>query len=278
MEVIPLVGVVLSLIFIIKSRLISKLLDFICSTSTYKKYFATLIINCNKNANKPTSPLYAKKKRIFEEVAAKLDELPGDILEIGAGSGSSLELLKLPEDCSLVVIDNNPHFEESFKRYAAKFPNIKVKDYLVQSAVDMSNIPDNTFSVVLIQDVLCSIEEESLRKMLKEIKRVLKPVCIVLRNFATHSVKPSRGGERDLFPPRIVEGLIFRLQSDSSQAIPPPEKSKSIYRPSPPLHKNIQWSSHSRCRSSYERGRAQLNQIIIHSKYFHVFDWSKSIH
>jgi len=183
MEVILVVGVVLFLIFIIKSRLITKLLDLICSTNRYKKYYAELVIKYSKYENDPASPLFVKKKEMFEQIAAQLEELPGDVLEIGAGSGSSLEWLKLPEGCSLVVVDYNPLFMESFKESSAKFPDIKVKDYLVQSAVDMSNIGDNTFSVVFVKDVLCSIEEESLKKMLKEIKRVLKPVSEIFQHL-----------------------------------------------------------------------------------------------
>jgi len=152
-------------------------IDLFFSSRFYQRFFAS-VLNRLKDKG-PLSPLFALQKTTLSHISNKAQELGGDVLEIGAGAGSSLEFLRLPKGSSLVVVDYNPYFEGYFRSRLSKYPDIKLKDYFVQSAADMSNIPDNTFSVVFVIDVLCSIDEDLLRKMLEEVKRVLKPVCFV---------------------------------------------------------------------------------------------------
>jgi ubiquinone/menaquinone biosynthesis C-methylase UbiE len=125
---------------------------------------------------KENSDMVVLHKIMYKQIEDKVLEIGGDVFEIGAGTGFCLQILRLPEGSSLVVVDYNPHMEKYFRENLAKAPHINLKEYLVQSAEDMSNIPDNTFAAVFCADLMCSLEEELLRKMLKEIRRVLKKV------------------------------------------------------------------------------------------------------
>ena len=114
------VAVILFVFFVVKTRLITKLIHRIRSSTFYKSRFANMMKNMTEKFNtKPSSPLLPLKKAQFAEIEKTLEELPGDILEIGAGSGASLDFLRLPQGCSLVVVDYNPHFEQHFREKLA---------------------------------------------------------------------------------------------------------------------------------------------------------------
>ena len=74
----------------------------------------------------------------------------------------------------LTVLDNNDHFKAEFMKNVVKYPKIEFVEYLTGTVEDMHQIDDNTYDVVLITHVLCSVGD--VKKGLNEIKRVLKNV------------------------------------------------------------------------------------------------------
>lgn len=52
-----------------------------------------------------------------------------------------------------------------------------MEKFLLTTAEDMGDIEDNSFDVVVSTLVLCSVS--NLQKTLKEVHRVLAPVCLI---------------------------------------------------------------------------------------------------
>ncbi|EDO28577.1 predicted protein, partial [Nematostella vectensis] len=97
------------------------------------------------------------------------------LYEIGISTGRNLAYMNLPEKSSLVAVDYNPHMEKFLRENLKKYPAINLKEFIVQGSEDMSEIPDNSVSVLVATQLLCSMDEEVVKKSLQEFKRVLKP-------------------------------------------------------------------------------------------------------
>ncbi|XP_015909039.1 thiol S-methyltransferase TMT1A [Parasteatoda tepidariorum] len=117
-------------------------------------------------------PLRKKIFRILEEnLPGRKKSIPLEILEIGIGPGANLQFY--PENSNLTVLDVNPSFLEVFNKNKKNYPQVNYKKTILKPAEDMSEIPDDTFDVVVSTHVLCSVK--NVENALKEVKRVLKP-------------------------------------------------------------------------------------------------------
>ena len=115
-----------------------------------------------------------KKKELFKLMKNHLEKVEGDILEIGAGTGTNFAFY--PRGCSVIALDPNPYMNYYLRHSKKYYPNVNLKDYIVGSAEDMRKIEDQSVSAVVSTLVLCSVE--SVEQSLKEIIRVLKPVSL----------------------------------------------------------------------------------------------------
>lgn len=130
--------------------------------STIKKYnrIAKFYDLMNKRGEKKTFSKW--RKQYFSK-------LKGDILEVGIGTGSSLECYN--KDARVIGLD----FSEGMLKKAREKLNKLNKKNIVLKKGDVENLKfkDNTFDYVLTSCVFCSVPNPV--KGLEEIKRVLKP-------------------------------------------------------------------------------------------------------
>lgn len=129
----------------------------------FMMYFFTMLYN---------RMLLGKKKELFESMEKHLENVEGDVLEIGAGTGANFAFY--PRGCSVMAVDPNPHMNFYLCRTEKYYPHVTLKDYIVGTAENMKKIEDQSVSAVVSTLVLCSVD--SVEQSLKEIIRVLKPV------------------------------------------------------------------------------------------------------
>jgi ubiquinone/menaquinone biosynthesis C-methylase UbiE len=113
--------------------------------------------------------LASQEKRYLGALRAEmLKDLKGEILEIGAGTGANFQYY--PEGLHVAAIEPDPYMMERARRRAGELPaNIE----LHQTAAETLPFQDGSFDYVIDTLVLCSVRDP--RKVLSEIKRVLKP-------------------------------------------------------------------------------------------------------
>lgn len=109
--------------------------------------------------------------RLKDHLGDKKRTGPLEILEIGIGGGANLQFY--PENSNLTIVDKNESIIKYFEDNRQKYPQVTLKRTVIGMAEDMRQIDDNSFDVVICTYTLCSVE--SLRSVLNEIKRVLKP-------------------------------------------------------------------------------------------------------
>lgn len=161
-------------------------LSLLVSSKTYKRYFAALQ---NKWGAVPR-PTEIVRQKVLAKLNEMLAESGGDVLEIGAASGRNFAYMNLPEGSSYIALDYNPEMEHYLRENLKKYPNnnIPLKQFIVEDATNMRSIKDNSMAAVLGVQVLCSLGEGKVKQVLKEIKRVLKPVSIYMdREFAVNN-------------------------------------------------------------------------------------------
>lgn len=103
-------------------------------------------------------------------------QIHGDILEIGSGTGINFPCLQKNDRIrSYVGIEPNihmfPHFYQMMENYQIKF-DVRL---LNNSATNMSDIPSNSIDTAIMTLVFCSIPDPLPEKVLLEIHRILKP-------------------------------------------------------------------------------------------------------
>ncbi|XP_028411282.1 methyltransferase-like protein 7A [Dendronephthya gigantea] len=112
-----------------------------------------------------------KKKKLFETMEKHLEEVEGEVLEVGAGTGANFAFY--PRGCTIIAVDPNRYMNYYLQHTKKFYPHVQLKEYIVGSAEDMRKIADHSMSVVVCSLVLCSVN--SVEQSLKEIIRVLKP-------------------------------------------------------------------------------------------------------
>lgn len=118
------------------------------------------------------------RKKAFDLLNEKLSgrdvTKPLKVLEIGIGSGANFQFY--PENSHLTALDMNVNFDSYFKQNQKKYPQIVYERTIIAVAENMKDIDDCSMDLVISTYVLCSVT--NLNDVLKEIKRVLKPVSI----------------------------------------------------------------------------------------------------
>lgn len=168
MEIIlPICAIVLVVLFVM-AALSAKVRNTVISSRTYKKAFA---VHMNLFSRIHNRAVQKRKEEMFNHMKMALKGVQGDILEIGAGTGANFEFL--PEGCSIIALEPNPHMETYLVENAKRFPHVQLKEIVSGYAENMEGIADNSVEAVLCTLTLCSVTD--MEAVLSEIKRVLKP-------------------------------------------------------------------------------------------------------
>ncbi|KXJ10863.1 methyltransferase-like protein 7B [Exaiptasia diaphana] len=164
-EIFIVIGVV---VLIISLAMVTKFRDSVISSDLYKRGFAVHMNLFSKIHNRA---VLNKKKELFSTMKTTMENIQGDILEIGSGTGANF--LFFPKGSIVTALDPNPHMEKYLKSNASQFPNVTIKKVITGFAEDLSAIEDNSFAVVVCTLTLCSVQDVA--TVLREAKRVLKP-------------------------------------------------------------------------------------------------------
>jgi ubiquinone/menaquinone biosynthesis C-methylase UbiE len=112
----------------------------------------------------------AEKKCLQDWRKALLQDMSGDVLELGCGTGANLpfysKMLK-----RLALTEPNRHMRHQLALKLADYPHLSA-DVLDCSAESLP-FPDGTFDAVVSTLLLCSVKNPE--QALSEIRRVLKP-------------------------------------------------------------------------------------------------------
>lgn len=127
-------------------------------TGWYKQVFAWLMAQ--------GSPSY--ERAVGERKQALFNNIHGDILEIGPGTGPNLSYY--PKDIHWIGIEPNPYMHSYLKKEAEQLGlNIDIRT----GTAERIDAEDNSMDTVVSTLVLCSVP--NLPATLQEILRVLKP-------------------------------------------------------------------------------------------------------
>ena len=165
------VGIVASLSVILSAVILSvrRVRDGIISSKAYKKGFALHMNIFSRLHNKAVEK---HKKELFATLPFTFNNVEGDILEIGSGTGANFQFF--PKGSSVIALDPNPHMESYLKSNCSKFPHIHLKRCVTGFAEEIKEVQDNSVAAVVCTLTLCSVEDVT--RVLQEVKRVLKPV------------------------------------------------------------------------------------------------------
>ena len=123
-----------------------------------KRFFAGLIYRSEQSVNR----LLEKEKRLL------FSELKGRILEIGAGTGANMKYYS--KEVVLIFLEPNVAMHQYVCTKAEK-KEIEMK--IITGRAESIPLKDNSVNAVVSTHVLCSVE--SVKQVLHEVKRVLKP-------------------------------------------------------------------------------------------------------
>jgi len=135
-------------------------------------FFARCLYNFGPKYNER---MHMRKKGWLQDGLLRFQGEPGrrlTLVEIGAGAGANFGYY--PDGTVVNCVDPNDKFNTYLLSNAAKFPNVKLGNFHVGHAEDMSFIESNSVDVVVSTLVLCSVD--NIEKCLQEIIRILKPV------------------------------------------------------------------------------------------------------
>lgn len=156
-------------VLVIAAVISEKFRTAVISSNTYKKAFA---VHMNLFSRIYNRAVRSRKEAMFALMKQSPNDVEGDVLEIGAGTGANFEFL--PEGSSVIALEPNPHMEAYLVENAQKFPHVYLKKTVPGFAEDMVGIADESVAAVVCTLTLCSVHD--VQAALTEIKRVLKPV------------------------------------------------------------------------------------------------------
>ena len=114
-----------------------------------------------------------QRRKLFADLAVSKDSL--EILEIGAGTGTNFSYYS--HTCKVTCLEPNgafnPYITENEEKMGFPVKNVSV---VRGFAEDMGSVPTDSVDAVVCTFVLCSVD--SVASVLREVKRVLKPVCV----------------------------------------------------------------------------------------------------
>lgn len=112
----------------------------------------------------------AEEKGLRDWRRALLENISGEVFELGCGTGANLEFYP-PTLKRLVLAEPSPYMRKQLKQKLTltKFPAVEIID----SKIENLSLADASFDVVVCTLVLCSVD--NLEKALAEIHRILRP-------------------------------------------------------------------------------------------------------
>lgn len=167
MVVLEICAIVL-VVLVVAAAISEKVRSTVISSNTYKKAFA---VHMNLFSRIHNRAVRNRKEAMFALMKQSLNDVQGDILEIGAGTGANFEFL--PEGSSVIALDPNPHMVAYLVENAQRFPHVYLKKIVPGFAENMEGIADESVAAVVCTLTLCSVHD--MQAALTEIKRVLKP-------------------------------------------------------------------------------------------------------
>lgn len=135
--------------------------------------------------------------------ARLLADAKGDVLEIGAGTGSNLARYG-GSVTSLTVTEPDPHM---LRRLEQKVAKQRPGTAVVDTPAENLPFPDDQFDVVVSTLVLCGVDDQA--KALAEVQRVLRPggrLLFMEHVRATDDHKRARSQDRMNWLNRVVVG------------------------------------------------------------------------
>ncbi len=110
---------------------------------------------------------------------AQVNQLEGDVLEVGVGTGLSLPCYR--NDLTITGIDLSEEMLARARHRAAKLPNVKALETM--DAAHMT-FPDNSFDVVVAMYVMSVVPDPA--RVMAELERVTKPggTVLVVNHFS----------------------------------------------------------------------------------------------
>ena len=111
----------------------------------------------------------AEEKGLSDWRQTLLQNISGDVLEIGCGTGANINFYPAAVN-RLVLLEPSKHMIGKLKeKYQHKLANAEILNHPAENIL----LPDNSFDYVVCTLVLCSVN--NLEKSLAEIYRLLKP-------------------------------------------------------------------------------------------------------
>ena len=200
-------------VLVVTAAISEKVRSAVISSNTYKRAFA---VHMNLFSRIHNRAVRNRKEAMFALMKQSLHDVQGDILEIGAGTGTNFEFL--PEGSSVIALDPNPHMEAYLVENAKRFPHVYLKKIVPGFAENMEGIADESVAAVVCTLTLCSVHD--MQAVLTEIKRVLKPVS---REHIHEGGQNEITDHVDKLPANIVlkesVGYFFRLARDVCMVI-----------------------------------------------------------
>ncbi|MDL5050864.1 class I SAM-dependent methyltransferase [Oscillatoria amoena NRMC-F 0135] len=136
-------------------------------------------------------------QRLFKAYVAALDDVCGNVLEIGCGEGRGVELILQKAD-RFTAVDK---IEEALAGLREKFPQAK---FVAMNLPPLTGLPDNSFDCVISFQVIEHIKDD--RLFLHEVNRVLKPGGVALITTPNRKLSLTRN------PWHVREYLAYELK------------------------------------------------------------------
>lgn len=112
----------------------------------------------------------AEEKCLQDWRKTLLQDLSGDVIELGCGTGANLAFY--PETVNrLVLAEPSPHMRRQLALKLAAYSHLSVS--VLDCAAESIPVPDGTFDAVVSTLLLCSVKNP--QQALSEIHRVLRP-------------------------------------------------------------------------------------------------------
>ena len=124
--------------------------------------------------------LAQRKSRLFAD-------LPGAIVEIGAGVGANFPYFR--KGTRVVAVEPNPHMHRGLRRKALRR---RLPLTILESGAEAIDLSDNTVDAVVSTLVLCTVDDPA--QVLSEVRRILRPGGRFI--FIEHVAAPKKSWRR----------------------------------------------------------------------------------
>jgi ubiquinone/menaquinone biosynthesis C-methylase UbiE len=150
---------------------------------------------------------------LSERKKTLVKEAKGQVLEVGIGTGATLEYYS--GDVELVGIDISPKMLARAKQRAHVFRGKKLT--LLEADIQVLELPDNSFDTVITSCVFCSVTDPI--RGFREINRVLKPGGVGLFLEHVRSCRPVVGRLMDIMNPFVVRMMGANINRNTAENI-----------------------------------------------------------